>query len=576
MFGKKTFEILVLRDGRWMIDGVADSQDVAQAEASRVLSRAGVEAVRVIKESKVPLHLIQEKDILFEKSKPKGEEKIFVLDIPDAPLCDSADDLFFGEARATINRLFRNYLDKHNMTATELMLAPREIKRVLDEGTLLFSAVGKVATFQARKSEKGQVNDRRDELFNYINELNAKAIAAANEKYPRIRSIGFNEAIAYHSENNPENFDYLLRFAIATELVENRSFLGKLGQVMEWASEADNTDVLATLDMFIADILHNADVLRDLMGHQRELGSALVSLLCLAEGETLEEEEEAPTDLSPEHPDFARVTLNRMIADGKLPESQEVLLDRVRRQMEGINPLTRGDREEEREVFKGLLDKIIPDTKILGGPAMAQAVTARQSTIINKGGNKGMREAAETMIPALRDPERITGYLLSLMESEIGQNVLRDELQKLLDGYLVGSKSVNHIIQDKLPPNKKMAKVTSVYHYVSDSHLPDERKTVIKEKLDDMLASYIVDGKILDKLNNPEKPLHIRAFMLVSMVQPEMLPRGKAADLARGIIINHLRAPTFENDLVAAIPDPTEKAKTLRRFHEQLHRSGFF
>ncbi len=576
MFGKKTFEILVMRDGRWMIDGTADNQDIAEAEANKLLGRAGIESVRVIKESKVPLHLVKKSDILFEKTKPKGEEKIFVMDIPDAPLCDSSDDFFFGEARATINRLFRNYLDKHNMTATELMLAPREIKRVLDEGSLLFSAVGKVATFQARKTEKGQVNERRDELFNYINDLNAKAIAAAAEKYPRIRSIGFNEAVAYHSEKNPGNFDYLLRFAVATEMVENRSFLGKLGQLMEWAGEADNTDVLATLDMFISDTLHNAEVLRDLMGHQRELGTALVSLLCLAEGRPLDEDEELPTDLSPEHPDYAKATLTRMISDGKLPESQEVLLDRVRRQMEGINPLTRGDREEEREVFHGLLDQIIPDTEILGGPAMAQAVTARQSTIINKGGNKGMREAAETMLPALRDPERITGYLLSLMKSEIGQNVLHDELEKLLDGYFVGSKNINSIIKEKLPPNKKMAKVTSVYHHVKKSDLNNDRKTMITEKLDDMLASYIVDGKILDKLNNPDKPLHVRAFMLVSMVQPEMLPRGKAADLARGIIINHLRTPSFENDLVAAIADPTEKAKTLRRFHEQLHRSGFF
>ncbi|PSN17708.1 30S ribosomal protein S4, partial [filamentous cyanobacterium CCP5] len=33
-------------------------------------------------------------------------------------------------------------LDKNNLTATEVMHAPREMKRLLDEGTLLFSAVG--------------------------------------------------------------------------------------------------------------------------------------------------------------------------------------------------------------------------------------------------------------------------------------------------------------------------------------------------------------------------------------------------------------------------------------------------
>ena len=64
--------------------------------------------------------------------------------------------------------------------------------------------------------------------------------------------------------------------------------------------------------------------------------------------------------------------------------------------------------------------------------------------------------------------------------------------------------------------------------------------------------------------------------MLVSMVQPEMLPKGKASNLAREIIVNHLKRPNFESELVSQIPDPKEQANTLRKFHEQLHRCGFF
>jgi len=163
-----------------------------------------------------------------------------------------------------------------------------------------------------------------------------------------------------------------------------------------------------------------------------------------------------------------------------------------------------------------------------------------------------------------------------MMESEIGQTVLRDDLEALLDKLLVHSETINHLIRDKLPPNKKMAKVTSIYHHIEKSNLPSQRKVALTERLDELLVSYITDGKILDKLDNPDKPLHIRAFMLVSMVQPEMLPKGKASNLARNIIVRHLRRPNFEDELVAAIGDPTEKANTLRKFHEQLHRCGFF
>ncbi|WPZ33936.1 hypothetical protein T8K17_22185 [Thalassobaculum sp. OXR-137] len=543
------------------------------------MSRAGILGVRVIKEAKGSIDRLKPEDILFEKMKPKTEEKVFVQDIDDAPVCHAPNDLFVGEARATINRLFRNYLDKNNLTATELLHAPREIKRVLEEGTLLFSAVGKVSTFQVRKMEDTTVNQRRDVLFDFINKINARAIAASEQRLPRIRVDGFNTVVeGIVAKVSQEHVSHLIRYVMSVELVENRSFLGKFGQLMEWAWKAEAPQALEAIDIFVSDTLYNVDVLRDMIGNPRELGTALVTLLCVAEGRPLveEEEEEEPVELTPEHQEFANATFIRLIAAGKLPESKAVLVDRVRRQLEGLSPLTRGDREEEREVFIGLLDKLIPDIEIIGGPSMAQAMTARQSTIINKGGSKGMREAAETMLPALGDPGRATGYLLAMMDSEIGQTVLRNDLETLLDKLLVHSKTINHLIRDKLPPNKKMAKVTSIYHHIQKSNLPPQRKAALTERLDELLVSYITEGKILDKLDNPEKPLHVRAFMLVSMVQPEMLPKGKASDLARNIIVGHLRRANFEDELVAAIPDPSEKAKTLRKFHEQLHRCGFF
>ncbi|WP_028792833.1 hypothetical protein [Thalassobaculum salexigens] len=579
MFGGTTFEILALREGRWIIEATAKHQEVAQAEAAKILSRAGILGVRVIKEAKGSIDRLKPEDILFEKMKPKTEEKVFIQDVDDAPLCHAPSDLFVGEARATINRLFRNYLDKNNLTATEVMHAPRELKRLLDEGTLLFSAVGKVSTFQVRKMEDATVNQRRDVLFDFISKIQARANNAAEQRLPRIRVDGFNEVLDGIIANAPkEHVSYLIRYVMSVELIENRSFLGKFGQLMEWGWKAQTPQAMEAIDIFVSDTLYNTDVLRDMIGNPRELGTALVTLLCVAEGRPLveEEEDEEPVELTPEHQDFSNSTFIRLIAAGKLPESKQVLVDRVRRQLEGLSPLTRGDREEEREVFVGLLDKLIPDIDIIGGPSMAQAMTARQSTIINKGGNKGMREAAETMLPALGDPGRATGYLLAMMDSEIGQTVLRNDLETLLDKLLVHSQTINHLIRDKLPPNKKMAKVTSIYHHIQKSNLPEQRKAALTDRLDELLVSYITEGKILDKLDNPEKPLHVRAFMLVSMVQPEMLPKGKASNLARNIIVGHLRRPNFEDELVAGIPDPSEKAKTLRKFHEQLHRCGFF
>ncbi|WP_193179584.1 hypothetical protein [Nisaea sediminum] len=553
----------------------AASKDEGQAEALKVMSRAGTEGVRVIKDTGKSIHDLKPEDILFEKLKPKGEEKVFIQNIDDAPLCYELSDFYEGEGRQTINRLFRAYLDKHNITASEALHSARELKRLLDDGTLLFSAVAKVATFQAAKLEDTNANERRETLFAFVDHINAAAQKTLQRPMPRIRDAGFNEAIAEIKASIKEGEDrgYLIRSAITTELVENRSYLGKLAQCIDWAVMCEDPDALLDLDIFISDILQNAEVLKDMLGHQRDTGSALVTMICFAGGEPLGEE---PENLTPEHPDYTNIQLNKLIGAGKLPESQEVLVDRVRRQLEGIGPLSKGDREEEREVFHGLLHKLIPDCNMVGGPNMAEAVTARQSTIINKGGQKGMKEAAASMLPALADPARKAAYLLSLLESKLGKDLLRSDIDTHLDAMFVSTPSLNHLVREKLPPNKKMAKVTQIFHKIQESSLPEPRKEELTSRIDDLLASYIVDGKILDKIDGSDKPLHIKAFMLVSMVQPEMLPKGKASNLARQIIVNHLKRPNFEAELVSQIPDPQDQANTLRRFHEQLHRCGFF
>lgn len=550
------------------------SKDAAQAEAMKILSRAGNQGVRVVSDTGKPVNSLGPEDILFERIKPKGDEKVFIQNIDDAPVCYTLDDFYATDGRTTINRLFRAYLDKHNLTATEVMHSAREMKRLLDDGTLLFSAVAKVATFQAAKLEDTNANERRETLFAYVDQVNHLAQKTLQRPMPRIRDTGLNEGIAeLKASAAPEELDYLIRSALATELVENRSFVGKLGQVVDWAVIAEDPATIAALDIYISDILHNADVLRDMLGHQRDLASALITMICFANGEPIGEE---PENLTIEHPAYTNIQLNKLIGAGKLPESKTVLVDRVRRQLEGLSPLSKGDREEEREVFHGLLNKLIPDINIIGGANMAEAVTTRQSTIINKGGQKGMKEAAASVLPTLADPGRKAGYLLSLLESKLGSEVLGAEIDNHLDALLVGSPSVNHLVREKLPPNKKMAKITSIFNRITKSALPDNRKEQLTNRIDELLASYIVKGKILDKIDNSERPLHVRAFMLVSMVQPEMLPKGKASNLAREIIVNHLKRPNFESELVSQIPDPKEQANTLRKFHEQLHRCGFF
>jgi hypothetical protein len=85
----------------------------------------------------------------------------------------------------------------------------------------------------------------------------------------------------------------------------------------------------------------------------------------------------------------------------------------------------------------------------------------------------------------------------------------------------------------------------------------------------------VVKGKIVQQVDNPGWKLHTRAFMLMQMCMPDVLPDGKAIAVAREAVVAHLRRPNFEVELVAGIADPAEQKKIILQCHQLMKAGGF-
>ncbi len=567
------FEILTLRDGNWQIEASVVKKSEAEAVATQVLGQAGVGGVKVIKEEVLDVRSIdqlEDDDIIFQKMKDNDNEKIFVGDIDEAPLCNSPQDLLAFDSRKTVNRLFRRYLDKNNVTATEVLHNSKELKRAMDADTLVPTAIAKVAKLQSQEAD-GSTNERRDALFDLVQQIIDRARKAEEKKLPRISENGFDEAFSSLSQiAEGEEFEYLLKVILTKELIDNRNWWGKLVQTLGWAEPSEDPRALRALDVFMADMLANNSVLQDLLGQQNDLGEAILTMINLSAGSLTTED---PATLQAESTERTAAQLNQLLGKGKLPSSQKIIVDRICRQLEGSGSLAKDGNDDER--FHDIIDRIVCNDNVIGGPDMAQAMTERQSRLLNKGGVGGLKAAASELVPSLGEPTRKAAYLLSLHDSKMGKDQLADSIQTKLDELFINPASVHMIVEGSLAPNRKMEQITSAFYRIQESNLEDTRKDQIMSRLDELLASYIVDGKILEKIDNPDRPLHIRAFMLVGMCQPEMLPKGKASDLARQIIVDRLKQPNFDDQLVSQIDDKEEKERVLRRFREQLHRAGF-
>ncbi|MDF1791342.1 MAG: hypothetical protein P1U88_05490 [Thalassobaculaceae bacterium] len=571
MAGKtEIFEIHLQREGRWQIDSSSHSQPEAEEIAKKVLNRDGVTGVKVIKET--TRGGTSREQVVFEKDRAAGgSDKTFVGEVDEAPVCEDAEDLYGIGGRQVLNRLFRTYLDKNGVTASEVMHEFRELRRLIDADNLIMSGIGKVSTLQAKTNpDSGDAAARRNALFGFLDAVTERARDAAAKKLPTIRQEGFEAAIEKITATaSDEDCAFLIRVAVARELVQQRSYFGKLTQAVDWATPCESDLGRTVADTFISDTLGNAETLQDLLGTQDSLGAALGALVDLAQG-SFEAAAEGKQDDAPE---AVAGRLTDLFAANALPDSQIVLADRVRRQIEGRATLSRAGGDDELEALKGLIDKLMPTDSLFGGSSMAEALTHRQSRIINRGGLNGLKEATNRLLPTLGDPVRKASYLISLSESSLAETI-GDEIEMQLEGLFVRPESVKHIIRDDRPPNKKMQTVTAVFRKFQDSSIDAVLKNRIVKRLDELLARYITEDKILEKVDDPKRPLHVRAFMLLSMCSPDMLPEGQASKLAREIVVKHLRRKNFEDELVAQVP-VAEKERVLRDFHVQLYRCGF-
>ena len=300
--------------------------------------------------------------------------------------------------------------------------------------------------------------------------------------------------------------------------------MGKLLQTIRWASDLDDSGVEAALDRFIADILANNSVIQDLLGDQLDLGSAVIEMLDLGSGslETGELDE-----LQEEGMEWTKAKLNQIMARPSFKISQLILLERAEQQIAGSGKLSKEGETGEQERFNAILDRVITKDEVLGGAQMAEALTERQTRLINKGGLTGLKEAINTLIPSLRSPARKIALLLSLASSKMAEDKLEQFIKEHIETLLIKPSSISGIVSPDLPPNRKMEQITSSFYQIEKSQLEQALKDKITARLDDILASYLEESKIIEKIDNPSRPMHLRAMMLVGMCQSEMLPEER-------------------------------------------------
>lgn len=558
-----SYEIQLMKEGRWSTQSYLDAEDAAMAAAKRYLMDKKCEGARIVHNWTRPDGRILEKEIFCETRTVRDDGPVRIVEVEAAPpKCEMPDDYYGPNSRGLMNRIFRNYLEKQFVTPTELIHNYKELKRIQDKDTLVPSAVDRVAFLQTREGEQ-DTKSRRDEIFKSVDTMSARARRAEAMKLPKLNGTFKAVVDAVAGMDGGEDTDYLAMVVLSRDLVNVRNWLGKLDRLCRLAMQEGDPHALDMLDGVIADVL-GANVVQEILGWQPSLSAAIGRMFDLAEGNLPTEKSDAGESAE---------MLNSLLKEGKLPLARAVLIDRAIRQIKSANPLYRSDPSKEREAFSTLIERLVTPQGLLFGAEAADALTWRASRMVEEGGAAGRRAGIQLCFNLM--PDRAFGliYLCDLARTEYAKEHSPDILA--LVSRVAECRSLGELTARTMSPKDRMLRATLSHHVAAGSVFPPDLRTRLTDAIDGILETYLVSEQVIEKLDHHESPLRDRAVRLVQFCAAGVLPEGRAMTRARQRIIGLLKVPNFDAHFVDGITDPVKAQKALRDFHQLLVRAGF-
>ena len=562
MSGRSTsFEIHVLKDKRWVLTEIVGDEANAVEFADSLLNKSNYDAVRVVRDFK-RLDGMHSETVIHEKVSVAQKADISLVPVSDTPMCETLADVYALPSRLVIGRLFRRYLDDVVLTPTELLHNARELKRLSDKGRLLMSAVDQIAALQAPGGGE-EARQRRDLLHKGWDQLFARARKATPDKPVKFKTF---KELSAAAEETPDDADFQRLVWMSAQLLDQRGWIAKLDKVLAWTGEEGGEAGMALFDGLIADLLIPAQAVQDLLGYQPNLGNALCHLCDLVEGKA------EPAKFASES--FAAI--NRLFADGRLPQSREAVLYRIARELKSVNLLCRNEPDQEYETFVRVLNRLVTLSGVIGGDVMAEALLHRSIRQQNMGRVSGALYAVDEILAILGDGCRCTLFLLDLAAIPHTDPEFAPGLAQCFATLARERQHIDRWVPQRLPPRERMTAVTACNRAIQASQvLSDALKAQLAGRTDQVLAAYLEEGKVIEKIDNPDDPLAFRALRLVKFCSSGVLIAGKSLDMAHQRVLNHLRQPQFEAKFLASIPDPAQAERHLREFHRLLVESGF-
>ncbi len=477
-----SFLVYTLDEGRWTVgDVIKYKEDRALEKAEALLSSRQYDAVKVVQEDGTG-----HERVVFEKTCARRAQKpLTIAPIDTAPPCSDLDDFYRFTARRAMGQLFRRYLDRECLTVLEIMHLQGHVKVLVRRDTLVNQAVSRVATLHAATTGRPQV-ECLDALDRAVIQIRDRALPAGDAEVlgKLLAEGGFPAVAAKAGKDSASDRDFLIRGALAHHLGTAAGWAGKIEVALELLAVDANRAGVPFIDEALAEILDGAEAIKEILGRQPDLSSALHALSDLARGRH-EAPKPAPEFLTP---------LNDALGRHRLTASRQVLLDRMRRELGGIKPLTQNPTGQG-DAFVGLLRGLVVPLGLRGGTSMTAAVVQRARLVYQDHGTP--EQATRRVADHIPVPLSRIGFLIGLAGSDLADKT-RPAIEDLL------GKTIDRIVRlsDALPGAKRTAALNAALDELAERARAVDLDDTLRDRVADTLARLKDERAI-----NPEATL---------------------------------------------------------------------
>lgn len=563
MGARTKYEIRLNDQDRWFVEKVFTDKKMAERFFLEVVEDDnpeffGVQLVRVW--TRADQNEVEK--VVSEQRLTPRNAPLRLSNVDEAAPCAHRDDYLGLGARITMSRLLRNYFDREGMIPSELIYSHDRAKRFMTTD-LSPLAIDRISTLQARDTGADS-RKRRDAIFEEVQSIMEEVKAVSKSK--TIKSFESADLAQIDAAAAQVNKPMAFHILACKALVQYRSLEGKLGLVLDWLETDKGRELECELDSLLAEIMSSATLIQDMLGPQRNLASAISTLLDWVDGKQVQGTGAAPQAVG---------AICRLFSQDRLDATRDVLFDFILRQLSGKQPLARNDPSEEEKEFLALFKRLVSPSGMTGGSDMAEALTRRYGRGMKQGGESGERLSIKWLLDSLPNGAARLPYLLALHDAPLGE-AHPDVIQQSLAMICNNAKNITDFCGADLAAKAKLVCLKDLHVLVEESMLDESEQKKLLSTLDRVVEKYLVDTKLIDKLDNPEASLHDRAIRMVQFCGSGVLwQHGHAMTLAQSRVIEHLRGKSFIEKFTEHESDPQKKEAMIRNFYKMMAEAGF-